>query len=103
MIPKTEKDISTLKKKLTETLNNTETTTEEKQLQAMLQEEMDTLEKVRHMSARSNIAVRNRLEGETISKYWTQINKAKTPRDTIQALKYPESDPAKYEKKTHTK
>jgi exonuclease III len=102
MIPKIEKDISTLKKKLTETLNNTETTTGEKQLQAMLlQEEMDTLEKARHMSARSNIAVRNRLEGETISKYWTQINKAKTPRDTIQALKYPESDPAKYEKNSH--
>src|SRR5438552_10753501 len=50
------------------------------------------------MSARSNVAVRNRLEGETNSKYWIQINKAKTPRDTIQALKYPDSDPVQYEK-----
>ena len=43
MIPKTEKDINTLKNKLAETLNNTDATTEERQIQAMqIQEEIDT-------------------------------------------------------------
>ena len=60
-----------------------------------IEEEIAHLEKTKHMTACSHVAARNRLEGETISKYWTQINKAKTPRDTIQILKYPDIYPPK--------
>jgi hypothetical protein len=47
-----------------------------------------------------HIAAKNRLEGETISRYWTQLNKEKTPRDTIQMLKYPGTDPPIFERKS---
>ncbi|KAF5367236.1 hypothetical protein D9615_010673 [Tricholomella constricta] len=40
-----------------------------------------------HLDKRKKILVRNRLEGETICKYWTKTNKAAKPRDMIFALK----------------
>ncbi|KAF8079077.1 Endonuclease/exonuclease/phosphatase [Lyophyllum atratum] len=45
------------------------------------------LERQRHLNARHQSSLRNRLEGETICKYWTQSNKAAKPRDLIYALK----------------
>jgi hypothetical protein len=44
-----------------------------------LEEDIFNLEKTAHSTKRMHVAARNRLEGETISKYWTQLNKAKTP------------------------
>jgi len=38
------------------------------------------------MKIRDNLAARHRIEGETISKYWVQVNKEKRPWDTLFAL-----------------
>ncbi|THU99044.1 hypothetical protein K435DRAFT_856017 [Dendrothele bispora CBS 962.96] len=50
------------------------------------------LERERHLKIRSESATRNRLEGETISRYWTQLNREKKPRDEIYALKKLDAD-----------
>ncbi|GLB44701.1 putative RNase H [Lyophyllum shimeji] len=49
--------------------------------------ELQALERQRHQNSRTQAAVRNRIEGETICRYWTQANKASKPRDMIHALK----------------
>ncbi|KAF8053963.1 Endonuclease/exonuclease/phosphatase [Lyophyllum atratum] len=49
-------------------------------------EKLRTLERQRHQNTRRQVAVRNRVEGETICKYWTQTNKTAKP-DLIYALK----------------
>ena len=47
------------------------------------------LERKRHLKRRTEVAVRNRIEGETISRYWTQTNKEIKPRDVFYALRKP--------------
>ena len=46
-----------------------------------------TLERKYHMVKRERIAVKNRLEGETLCRFWTRSNKQACPRDLIHALK----------------
>jgi ribonuclease HI/exonuclease III len=98
MVPKMNIKIEKVKKKLEAVLNDETMDEMEKTLSsAHFQEELDHLEKTRHTNTRLHTDARNRLEGETISKYWTQICKEKTPRDTIKALKILGSDPPRYE------
>ena len=100
-IPKLDTKIRNLKKDIEKINNDTTMEEEEKCLNSMyIQEELNSLENKRHTNQRLNMEARNRLEGETISKYWTQISKEKTPRDTINALKYPNSTPPQYEFKS---
>ncbi|KAG6905143.1 hypothetical protein DXG01_004557, partial [Tephrocybe rancida] len=40
-----------------------------------------------HKDARTQVALKNRMEGETICRYWTMTNKVAKPRDMIYALK----------------
>lgn len=42
-----------------------------------------------HMAKREAIAVKNRIEGEMLCKYWTRNNKQAQPRDLIYVLKKP--------------
>ncbi|KAK6978285.1 hypothetical protein R3P38DRAFT_2449212, partial [Favolaschia claudopus] len=42
-----------------------------------------------HKKARISANIRNRLEGEVISKYWSMINKPQKPRDVIHRLRKP--------------
>ncbi|KAF8059612.1 Endonuclease/exonuclease/phosphatase, partial [Lyophyllum atratum] len=49
------------------------------QKSAELTAKIRSLEKQRHLNARKHTAIRNRLEGEMICKYWTQANKAAKP------------------------
>lgn len=94
-------EIQCLQKELDLTLNNPLSTMDEKKWSAaILQERISKLELQRHTKTRATTAVRNRLEGETISKYWSQINKENTPRDTILQLKIPGSHPPRYEKRS---
>ncbi|OBZ72435.1 Transposon TX1 uncharacterized protein [Grifola frondosa] len=60
---------------------------------SVLQQDIARLEKLRYQKARMTTAARYRLEGETISKYWSQVNKEKSPRDVIFALKAPGATP----------
>jgi len=62
-------------------------------LMAILREDMRDLERKLHLKKRSNVRARNLLEGETISKYWFELNKERTPRELITALKDPEKPP----------
>ena len=78
-VPKITKRISQLEKELGKILNNPDTEEGEKILSSMMVQEQTTyLERKRHTSQRLNTEMRNRLEGETISKYWSQINREKT-------------------------
>ena len=92
-------EIKILQKDLTQTLNEPNADPEEKLItSAIIQEKIDSIETQRHLNACAQTAVRNRLEGETISKYWSQINKTRAPRDTILSLKIPNTNPPAYEK-----
>ncbi|KAJ7023368.1 Endonuclease/exonuclease/phosphatase, partial [Mycena alexandri] len=66
---------------------------EEKKLAyAVVIEKLTTLQKKRYNASRLSAQVRNRLEGEIISRYWSKINKVNKPRDLINRLKI-NSDP----------
>ena len=83
-----DRKISDLNKEITGIMNNASLTEEEKKLNsATALEIINQIEKSRHNSIRLQTAARNKLEGETVSKYWSQLNKERTPRDTILALK----------------
>ena len=101
-VPRLEKKIELLEKELKEVLNDMSVKEEERILSSLvIQEQITYLERKRHVSKRLNIEVRNKLEGETISKYWSQINKEKSPRDTIPQLKDPNIIPERYERMSH--
>jgi exonuclease III len=53
---------------------------------ALLTEKLVRLEVKRHKSNRMNIKARDALLGETISKFWTNINKVRSPRTIIPRL-----------------
>ncbi|KIJ27275.1 hypothetical protein M422DRAFT_271591 [Sphaerobolus stellatus SS14] len=81
-------------KKLNETTMNPLIPEEEKQLvMAFLREDIRDLERKLHEKKRANVRARNILEGETVSKYWFEINKERTPRDPIIALRDPLKPP----------
>jgi len=54
-----------------------------------INEEVNALERRLFETNRDTAAVKNRLEGETISRYWSKLNKEKTPRDTLHRLRNP--------------
>lgn len=56
--------------------------------------ELDSIEKKYHMAKRERIAVKNRLERETMCKFWTTSNKQAHPCDVIYALKKENSTPS---------
>lgn len=57
----------------------------------MIADKIADLEKKKHNKIRDLGRVKNRLEGETNSRYWMQINKELKPRDTIYSLRVPNS------------
>ncbi|KAK7007352.1 Endonuclease/exonuclease/phosphatase, partial [Favolaschia claudopus] len=88
VVPKLTEEIAEIKNKMDIIANDKELTEEEKTLSgAVLQEKLSKLEKQRHNGSRLSAQVRNRLEGEVISSYWTQINKPHKPRDIIARLR----------------
>ena len=66
----------------------------------LIEERIAQLENHRYKKARTATAANNRLQGETISKYWSEVNKSKTPRDAIYALEKPNTNPVEYETKS---
>ncbi|KAK7007330.1 hypothetical protein R3P38DRAFT_2553515, partial [Favolaschia claudopus] len=88
VVPKLTEEIAEIKNKMDIIVNDKELTEDEKALSgAVLQEKLSRLEKQRHSGSRLSAQVRNRLEGEVISTYWTQINKPHKPRDIINRLR----------------
>ncbi|KAJ3873071.1 hypothetical protein F5051DRAFT_444576 [Lentinula edodes] len=56
-------------------------------LVTLLSKKLAELENKRHQSKRQNVKARNIVHGETISRYWSAMNKSKSPRETIQRLR----------------
>ncbi|KAJ7289805.1 Endonuclease/exonuclease/phosphatase, partial [Mycena rebaudengoi] len=93
VVPKITQEIAELETKL-DLLGAEQDISEEnrKLASAVLIEKLIILQKKRHQAARLTAQVRNRLEGEIISRYWSKINKPSKPRDIINRLKK-DSDP----------
>ncbi|KAJ7172880.1 hypothetical protein C8R43DRAFT_874043 [Mycena crocata] len=88
VIPKRKKEIRELEVELEMILGDPDVSDNEKRLSgAILTERLATLNVEKHNSDKMDSKIRNDIEGETISKYWTQINRARKPRDVIHRLK----------------
>ena len=96
--PKLENAIKSLQKELEDKANTPGLTADEIQEQSgLLAERIEALEKKRRDGARLLGSARNRLEGETMTKYWARSAKESTPRDTIRALRNPLQEPTRRE------
>ncbi|KAK6972174.1 Endonuclease/exonuclease/phosphatase [Favolaschia claudopus] len=87
-IPQITQEITALEDKIGTINADANLTEEERRLSgAVLIEKLAELERKRFKAARLTAQVRNRLEGETISRYWSMINKPSKPRELIHRLK----------------
>ncbi|KAF5352050.1 hypothetical protein D9758_009406 [Tetrapyrgos nigripes] len=94
VMPRLEKQLEELKGKL-EQINNDQSLTEEErvELSATLTNDITVLERKQFQNTRTDTATRNRIEGEQISRYWSNLNKERKPRDVIYALRREEPGP----------
>ena len=100
-VPKMNLQIQHLQKEREDLLKGQTTDTVETQLSlGLLEERIAQLETQRYKKARTATAAHDRLQGETISKYWSEVNKSKAQRDIIYALEKPNTNPVKYETKS---
>ena len=87
-IPKLKKTIDKCKSQLDDVLNIEELSEEERiNTASAIEVRIKELETLVHMTARDNLAAKHALQGETLSKYWINLNKTKPPRDTLYRLK----------------
>ncbi|KAF5376091.1 hypothetical protein D9615_007753 [Tricholomella constricta] len=105
IVPRFKRQIGDLQRKLDKSNNDPHMNEEErKTTSAELKEKLRSLERKRHLDICVKSATKNRMEGETICRYWTQSNKEAKPRDMIYALKKeqaadaPADAPTLYEK-----
>jgi ribonuclease HI len=91
--PKIINSIRSLQKGLEETTNSTTMSEEEIATDSrLIKERIDALEKKRKDEAYLVASAKNKLEGETLSKYWCCSAKGKSRRDTVRALRNPLGD-----------
>ncbi|KAJ3726725.1 hypothetical protein C8R42DRAFT_573316 [Lentinula raphanica] len=87
VVPRLEKEIRTTATQIDIISNDPHLTEDERLLSTtVLKEKLSTLEQKRHRSTREMTRVRNHIYGETISRYWSQQNKSKTPRQPLVRL-----------------
>ncbi|KAK7034152.1 hypothetical protein R3P38DRAFT_2772255 [Favolaschia claudopus] len=92
VISKAKKEIKKCENQLELILADNSLSQDEKSLSgAVLTEKLTRLYVQQHKRARIDARIRNRLEGEVISKYWSMINKPKKPREVIHRLKKPQN------------
>ncbi|KAE9394275.1 hypothetical protein BT96DRAFT_756146, partial [Gymnopus androsaceus JB14] len=92
VMPHLTKKISELEAKIDIVSNDPELSEDERAITtAMLNEALASLEKHKHKTTRVMAKARNALQGETISRYWSNANKSKSPRDLIQRLMKPQT------------
>ena len=96
-IPRLDARIRKEQEALKEVLRNELLLGEDKAYEAgLIDERIQGLEELRFRKVRDNTKARNILEGETISKYWSSLNKNRTPRDTIKSLRSRNPGPPTY-------
>ena len=103
--------ISKMTKKLTQLpvkqehksiINNSALTEPQRIAQAgPINDQMEQLKKKKFQKAKNTTKTRFALEGETISQYWSLLNKENQPRDPIFSLRKLGSDPPSYKMNTH--
>ena len=102
MVPVLVRDLQATETALKEVQANTNIAESDKIKQAsLLTERLRNLERKRHEQTRKDVKLKNRLEGETISKSWCKLGKERAPRDMIYALRKPDTgsvDEERYEK-----
>ncbi|KAJ3712217.1 hypothetical protein C8R42DRAFT_594865, partial [Lentinula raphanica] len=93
VIPKLEKEIHETATQI-DTISNDPLLTDDERLLSttVLKEKLAMLEQRRHRSTREMTRARNHVHGETISRYWSQQNKKKSPRQPLIRLEIPESE-----------
>jgi hypothetical protein len=86
--PRTIKEIQELQKVLAELDNKAHLNESEKANdRAKTARRLAALEQRRHKKKRSDVRIRNIVEGESPTHYWTELNKTKKPRDMILAIR----------------
>ncbi|KAH9911754.1 Endonuclease/exonuclease/phosphatase, partial [Fomitopsis serialis] len=65
-----------------------------------LQDKLSNLQRKRYACTKEASSARYALNAERPSKYWSNINKERKPRDVMYSLKVPESNPPRYEKRS---
>src|SRR5882762_5451015 len=65
-----------------------------------LEEHIKNLESLHHLNTRHHNAACHYLEGETMGKYWLNINNPHAPRDTLHSLRIPLSNPPSFTTKS---
>ncbi|KAJ7026422.1 hypothetical protein C8F04DRAFT_966373, partial [Mycena alexandri] len=101
IIPKIITEIIEVENRLRDVLDEKGISEEDRTLSgAVLTERLAKLQQQRYNVSRMNAQVKNRLDGKIISRYWSQINKEKKPREMIHRLRknMPEGVPPQYEK-----
>jgi len=71
--------------------NNKDKSEAERSIESKIQsQKLTVLKRKQHPKTRNAIAVKNRIEGETMTRSWIQSNKMEKPRDVIYALRKPQ-------------
>ncbi|KAF5365142.1 hypothetical protein D9757_012613 [Collybiopsis confluens] len=87
VVPRLTREINILEGRIDSISNDPLLTEEERLLSTtVLKEQLSILEQRKHQSTRTITHARNMVYGETVSRYWSQQNKAKTPRQPIMRL-----------------
>jgi hypothetical protein len=96
-VPKMDKAIKKLETEHKTTLNQMGKSEQEIMAAAgPIHEQLEQLKRKRFQKAKNSTRVHFNIEGETISKYWSTLNKPKTPREPVYSLKIPRSNPPEY-------
>ncbi|KAJ3714450.1 hypothetical protein C8R42DRAFT_564534, partial [Lentinula raphanica] len=87
VVPQLDQEIQTTESRIDVISNDQELGEDERMISVtMLKEKLASLEQQRHKSSRAMTKTRNILYGETISRYWSQQNKSKAPRQLLRRL-----------------
>ncbi|KAF9497963.1 DNase I-like protein, partial [Pleurotus eryngii] len=77
LVPMLEAKIKKLEAQLVSEMNKEEANRDQNVAAATIEEKIQILEERRHQQVRYTTAAMNRIHGETVSKYWAALNKAK--------------------------
>ena len=95
--PKTQKRINKLEEEHEKARNDPDKSEPERMaLASSIQDQIKRLRRKRFQKAKTSIKAHFNREGESITKYWSNLNKENKPRDPIYSLKIPHSTPPEY-------
>jgi len=98
-IPKMQKTINKLETEHVAALNQPNKSEQEIMAEAgPIRDQIEKLQRKRFQKAKNSTKVHFSIEGKAITKYWSALNKPKTPREPIYSLRLPNSNPPKYTK-----